>query len=634
MTSADPSSAVQREPALAAGFPVPTLEQWERLARAQDPAPGRRLVTALEDGIEVGWVYTAADALASDPGGLPGADPFVRGVRVGQPWAIRQLTRASERRQANAEILEDLEGGATETLLVLARDGAAGIVVRDVDELAEVLAGVALDLVPVALDAGPDAEASARLLLELWRRGGYDATALRGSLRCDPIGAAASAVAVGGVDPGGVDPGAVASAVALTARVRAEFPGVRVLAVDTSTYVEAGAGAVLELAIALATAIAYLRAGEAALIEPAALAAALEFTFVAGPDQFLEIAKLRAARRLWSTVLGHCGVGPQARQSPMYVRTSRRMTSSLDPWNNLLRATTAAFAAAVGGADGITVLPFDEPRGVGTDDAGPLGRRMARNTQLVLIEEASLHRVADPGGGSWYVESLTDQLARAAWSELQAIERGGGIVPALARGEVARRIGAAATLRQEELSRRRRAMTGVNMFPLLGDDGLHRPAGSDDGRDAWAGPPVKRTGGPSGALVAIRDAGGFEELRARAAAHGRSRMVLVNVGPLAAHVNVNRWARSFFEAGGIETVSQPADQIELGGARTVAVCAGAGADPAPTVAALRAAGATRIYLAGASEVDAAAAGADVGVRDGVDMVAVLGELLDRLEGTS
>ena len=296
------------------------------------------------------------------------------------------------------------------------------------------------------------------------------------------------------------------------------------------------------------------------------------------------------------------------------------MVSSLDPWVNLLRATTAAFAAAVGGADGVTVLPFDEAVGETVAEAGPLGRRIARNTQHVLLEEASLHRVADPAGGSWYVESLTDQLAGAAWSQLQAIEQGGGIVEALKAGTVADELAGAGQHRQDQIARRKRALTGVNTFPLLGDDGLHR-----DELAPIAGP-------ASAGLTPRRDAADFEHLRARAATLKDPKILLACVGAvlLIACANVAQWAKNFFEAGGVPTIASGADPdisalVDEHRVKVAAVCAGKAGDPGPTVAALRDAGVERIYAVGAD-----AEGAER-IKDGVDMVTVLGDLLDRFE---
>lgn len=615
--------------ALADEFDPVSVDQWRAAAQEQagDDTP---LTTELEDGLSVAWLYTRADALASDPGGAPGQAPYTRGARIGTPWAIRQENGAPARAQANAEILEDLEGGATEIALRLDPEGAAGIPVSSVEELDEVLDGVYLDLAPVALSAGRHAVTAARLLVELWQRRELEAEQVSGSLRLDPIPTLAHTGEATEADYSD----AIAEAIVAARELGADVPRVQLLAVDTGTYVEGGAGATLELALALATALAYLRAAEAAGVNPASLARRLEFTLLAGPDQFLEIAKFRAVRRLWGAVLEHCGVEPEERSSRTYARTSRRMVSSLDPWVNMLRATTAAFAAGVGGADGVTVLPFDEATGETLGAPGPLGRRMARNTQLVLLEESSLYRVADPAGGSWYVEALTDEVARRAWDEFQALERGGGIVPALCSGALPERLAADTERRHDELARRQRILTGVNTFPLLGDDGLERDA------TAASAEPTS-----SAAVPAVRDAAAFEHLRARATAladrDSEPSVFLACMGPLAAHVAIAQWAKSFFESGGVKTIASGPQQDEAAqaalltehGLSVAVLCPGRGvqADAQASLAAsLREAGAQTVYLAGAGADAAQAVGADVAVADGVDMVAVLSDLLDRL----
>ncbi|MGX6449912.1 methylmalonyl-CoA mutase family protein, partial [Patulibacter sp. S7RM1-6] len=268
---------------------------------------------------------------------------------------------------------------------------------------------------------------------------------------------------------------AVALAGRIAAQTAAAYPRVRALAVDTRAYVNAGATPVRELAIAVTTGVAYLRAAEAAGLEPAVAASQIEFSLAVGPDQFGEIAKLRAFRRLWARVLELSGVPEDGRRSVVLARTSDRMLAGIDPWTNMLRATTAGFAAAVGGAEGLTIAPFDTvvADAVGAASPGPLGRRIARNTQLILQEESGLRRVADPAGGSWYVESLTDALARAAWERVQQVEGEGGALPALAEGRWAAELEEQADRRRGELAVRRREMTGVNVFPLLADDGVH-----------------------------------------------------------------------------------------------------------------------------------------------------------------
>jgi methylmalonyl-CoA mutase len=677
---------------LEAGFAPVSLEQWREKATGGDA--DATPATEIEDGIDAKWLYTPEDALATDPAGVPGAAPFVRGTRAGRPWQIRQEQAHPNRSVANRELLEDLNGGVTELTLRLTSDGTEGILVSTLDDLSVVLEGVYLDLAPVALDAGADATAAAALLAAHWRETGIAPETALASFRVDPIGAAACS----GAETAAVE-AAVVRAGELALEVSREYPQVRALGVDTSAYVEAGATAAWELGIALSTGLAYLRAADAAGLAPAEAAARIEFTLAVGPDQFLETSKFRAMRRLWARVFEECGVPEDRRHSPTYARTSDRMITWIDPWVNMLRVTTATFAAGVGGADGITVTPFDRKIG----EPGPIGRRIARNTQIVLQDESSLGRIADPVAGSWYAESLTDEVARAGWQHFQEIEAAGGIVAALASGTVASALTANADRREDEMIHRGRVMTGVNEFPLLGDDGTEpvtadraalveadrrraaeRPeiTGLDDLRPGAlaAAPGTERfkraialaTAGarldeisaalgdsassdrssadsPDDAIAALQprpDAAPFERLRAATASHEaaggeRPQIYLACMGPIAAHVNFANWAKSFFEVSGIETVPSGAlDGNEAqaatfadGGFTVAAVCASRKEDPAEVadlVSRLREAGAQYVYMVNSTPEINDASGADEVVKNGVDMEAVLVAALMRL----
>lgn len=695
---------------LAANFSSITHDEW--LDAALKGKPGGDPATVNDDGIRVNWLYTADDALAADPAGVPGRAPFVRGTGIGGrdvPWEIRQEHRHPERDATRNAILEDLEGGVTQVELRLdraAREGHApssdafaatrgrdGVMVSTLDDLDATLDGVQLELAPLAIAAGAQAVPAAALQLALLRRRGIADADARGSLRIDPLGAVAEAGAIGG----SLDD-AVATAGRIAAEVATSHPQVRSLAVDTRAYVNAGATAVRELAIAIATGAAYLRAADAAGLAPAAAAPRIEFTLAVGPDQFQEIAKLRAFRRLWARVLELSGVPEDDRRSPLLARTSERMLAAIDPWTNMLRATTAGFAAAVGGAEGLTVTPFDAAvvDATGDDDrrgvSGSLGQRIARNTQLILQEESGLRRVADPAGGSWYVESLSDALARAAWEQVQAIEAAGGAVAALRDGRWATEIAAQADRRAEALARRERELTGVNVFPLLGDDKVH-PDPLD--RDALASADARRLaeradvalpsaatdlatliaaadagaridelavlagGGPAPADDAValpvrRDAQPFEALRrdagsGPAAVRGSDlpadapRVTLACLGPLAGHAAAATWAQNFFGVGGlvavqsapIEDPASAGNAVTADGTTLAAVCFGRDVEDdalATAVASLRDAGARTVYLVRGSEQQLAASGADAAVRDGIDMIEVLGDAL-RAVGT-
>jgi len=661
---------------LAAGFDPVSLDQWSEAATKGDENVS--LMTVLEDGVEAKWLYTPEDALGADPAGLPGRAPFVRGTRAGRHWQIRQEHTHPDRAQANREILEDLNGGVTEITL---RIGEDGLLVSNLDHMSQVLDGVYLDMARVALDAGASAPAAAALLVALWRENGIAPDQALGSFRYDPLGTLART----GELPASPED-SLAAAGGLAAETARAWPAARALAVDTGIYVEAGATAAWELGIAIATGVEYLRAAAAAGLEPDEAAAQIEFTLAVGPDQFLEMAKFRAVRRLWARVLEASGVEEDKRHSPTYAVTTSRMITAVDPWVNMLRVTTAAFAAGTGGADGVTVTPFDRMIG----QPGDLGRRIARNTQIILQDESSLGRIADPLAGSWYGEELTDELARAAWSRFQDIEREGGTLAALRSGLIATTLSGLANEREDDLSHRRRVMTGVNEFPLLGDDGTEpvivdrqafieadaarlaeRPEVTGFEKLTGAEPDERLAAATSLASAGARideltaavagetfslpklnvrpDAAPFEAMRRAAREHelaggDRPQIYLACMGSIASHVNYANWAKSFFEVAGVETVpsgalesnEQQAKTFKEGGFDLVAVCAGRNQTPedvADLVGRLRDVGAGYVYMINSTpELNQAAmdAGADELVKNGVNLTEVLRATLGRL----
>lgn len=641
---------------LAAGFPPVPSDEWRQQATKGDP--GVEPVTELEDGIRAKWLYTREDQVVPDPAGLPGKAPFVRGTRSGHPWQIRQEQTHPDRTVANREILEDLNGGVTEITLRLdlaarlaippgsdrfaGSRGEDGIAISNLDDMSVVLEGVYLDLAPVALEAGAAFLPAAAMLAAHWRETGIAPDQALASFRADPL----SALAREGSLPFSPEEG-LEQAAWLAVEAGRSYPKVRALGVDSTVYVEAGATAAWELGIALSTAVEHLRAGGEAGLGPAEVAGQIEFTLSTGPDQFLEMAKFRAVRRLWARVLEECGVEESDRHSATYARTSGRMITWIDPWVNMLRVTTATFAAGTGGADGVTATPFDSALG----EPGPIGRRIARNTQIVLQDESSLGRIADPLAGSWYGEVLTDEVARAGWQRFTEIEAEGGALAALRSGLIADSLAEAADRREDELIHRTRVMTGVNEFPILDSEATdpepvdrealarldaarlaERPelnglgeltttppaerfakavslavsgARIDEMVSALAGAAADQGSGVdgSGAANSIRpieprpDAAPFEHLRAAVDSHEQSggerpRMYLACMGPIATHVNFANWAKSFFEVAGIETVASGAldgneAQVEAfsqGGFEIVAVCAGRKEDPAEVAA--------------------------------------------------
>lgn len=444
---------------LAAEFPDATHEQWQRLVagvlrksgkEVSDDAAEDALSTTLEDGLRARPLYSALDS-APDPG-LPGFAPFVRGGRAeGNTlggWDVRQRHTAAD----NGAVLADLENGVASLWLAV---GAGGF---PVSSLGPVLDGVYLDLAPVVLEAGREVEPAARELLRIYEERGVARDAARGNLGADPLGHEAR------TGDAGFDFEPVAALARLCAE---EYPGLRALTVDALPYHEAGGSAAQELGSSLATGVAYLRELTGAGLSVEQAAAQLEFRYAATADQFLTIAKLRAARRLWARVAEVCGApGGQVQHAV----TSPVMMSRRDPWVNMLRATVATLAAGVGGAESVTVLPFDHA--IGLPDA--FARRIARNTSTILVEESHLARVIDPAGGSWYVERLTDELAHAGWEFFQRIEQEGGQAAALRSGRVGEELAATWAARSAKLAKRREPVTGVSEFPNLAERSVAR----------------------------------------------------------------------------------------------------------------------------------------------------------------
>ena len=589
---------------LAAEFPDATHEQWQHLVagvlrksgkEVSGSAAEEALSTTLEDGLRTRPLYTARDSAPDS--GHPGFAPFVRGGRaegntVGG-WDVRQRHTVADR----DAVLADLENGVTSLWLAV---GDGGI---PVSSLGRVLDGVYLDLAPVALDPGSEVEAAAGELLRLYEERGVAKEAARGNLGADPLGHEARTGQSYGFAP----------VAGLARRCAEEYPGLRALAVDALPYHEAGGSAAQELGCSLATGVAYLRELTAAGLSVQQACGQLEFRYAATADQFLTVAKLRAARRLWARVAEVCGA-PGAGAQVQHAVTSPVMMTRRDPWVNMLRTTIATLAAGVGGADAVTVLPYDHVAGL--PDA--FARRIARNTSSILIEESHLSRVIDPAGGSWYVERLTDELAHAGWEFFQRIEGLGGLAAALRSGRLGEDLAETWEARSAKLAKRREPITGVSEFPNLAERPVERE------------PAPQR---PAGGLPRVRRDDAYEALRARSEAHlaatgSRPRIFLASIGPAAAHTARTAFASNLFQAGGIEAVTE--GTLADSGATEVCLCSSDALyeEQAAAVAAeSRAAGASHVFLAGRP---GQYAGVDSYVFAGCDAVAVLSATLDRM----
>ena len=578
------------------------------------------LTSTTDDGIVLQPLYRADEH--SGAAGLPGQPPFVRGSSASgalpSGWDVRQRVVArAQPEDTSAAILTELENGATSLWLDL--DGQA----PSADTLDAMLTGVLLDLVPLVVSPGPAATDSAAALLQLWRRRDVDPSAARGVLGFDPLGRFAAS---GGVEDAEIG---LAAAAEVARTVTAEFPAVATLVADGSTYHDAGASEADELALALATATAYLRTLRTAGLDPDAAVRQIEFRLAATDNQFLSIAKLRAARRVWSRVAEVTGASAQAGAQRQHAVSSRAMLTRYDPWVNLLRTTVAGFAAGVAGASAVTIAPHDLLLPSSDPDDG-LGARLARNVQSILIEESHLARVIDPAGGAWFVEQLTDDLAERAWARFQQVEAAGGLAAALNAGLPQRWLAETRTARGTRIRHRRQPITGVSEFPNPGDSAAPLPS-------PGPGPT------PFPAVTPHFYAAEFEHLRDRAAAHAAAAgsaptVFLATLGPLAEHTARASYCSNLFAAGGLATATAgtvtadtAAEALQDSGASLVCLCGSDdryAAEAAAVVQALKSASSAGVLVAGdPGDLRAALdeAGVDSYVVAGDDAV----DLLDR-----
>lgn len=538
------------------------------------PEPERQLDTPTYEGFAIRALYTAFDALPEPP--LPGHWPFVRGADalrdVGSGWRVAEAFPGNGT-DANAAVLAALNDGVSALVL---RVGPSGV---GPEQLRQLLAGVYLDLVPVILDAGADYTAAVEVLLALVAKL-EKPTTLSVDFGADPLTAALSGRRSPSLD----------EVVAVAAKV-ADGQGIRAITLDGPAFHNLGANAAWELAGSIAAAVAYLRVLDESGLPIAKALQQISFRLAADDDQFMTIAKMRAARQLWARVAEVVGA-PESGAAILHAETSLPMMTQRDPWVNMLRTTLAAFGAGVGGADSVLVLPFDVaiPGGFpGT--AASFSRRIARNTQLLLLEESHLGRVLDPAGGSWFVEDLTEQLARQAWRHFQAIEERGGFVEA--RDYIHDQITEIAARRTDDIAHRRTAITGVNEYPNLAEPPL--PAADS-------------------AAAVCRYAAEFETLRDRSDAFlqgtgSRPKVLLLPLGPLAEHNVRATFAVNLLASGGIEAINpgpldakSVAQAVSDAGSPTTAIICGTdkryGTEVAGVVEAARDAGIERIFLAG------------------------------------
>ena len=597
---------------LSGGFPDATEADW--LAGVEKALKGgglERITRKLPGGLTIRPLYQETDfPSAADPNGAPGVAPYIRGGTAQPdrylPWDIRQRFAHPDPKQTNEEVLRDLERGVSSVELALECSGQYGCAIENADDLTAALSGVHAGIATIALDhQGKGTGASRAQLLADWADKQPKPGELKFAFNIDLYGPLTRY----GSSEANLDD--AAPHIKDTANLLAKrFTHATTLRIDARPAHEAGASEAQELGVLIAAGVDLVRRLEASGWARAETTQQILFTLSVSANYGTEIAKLRAARRLWARCLEVMEIDPH----PMKLQTvtSARMLTKYDAWTNMLRSTAACFAASVGGADVITVRAFNEALGIPEE----LGRRIARNTQIMAMEESGLGRVADPAGGAWFTESLGNDLAEAAWSEFQQIERDGGYGQSLIDGKLQARIAEVHAARMKDIERRKIPITGVSEFPLLEE--IEAPSA-----EVTAAPPRHH----EGALNPVRLAQPFEDLRDAAAGKNLS-IFLATLGPIAEHTARADFARNLFAAGGLaakeapvppQSASECAAAFRASGCKIAVIC-GADAryadEAEATAAALKNAGAQQLWLAGKGDV----AGIDRNIFMGCDVV--------------
>jgi len=474
---------------LLAEFPPVSYEAWRTLVEAElKGAPfDKKMLTPTYEGITLQPIYRREDAARlPHVKSFPGFAPFVRGSSAAgylkQPWAISQEIAYSSPAEFNTAARNSLSRGLNALNIVLDKAtrngqdpdwaqpdevGCGGLSIATLDDLDRALEGIELDKTLLLVRSGASAMPFAALLVALAQKPKKTTATLRGCIEMDPLGV----ISHEGKLPQSLSE-AYAEMAALTQWTAGHAEHLQTICVHSRPWHEGGANAVQELAFALATGVEYLREMDKRGLDVNVVAPRMRFAVPVGTHFFMEIAKLRALRMLWSRAVCAAGGNENAQKLSLHVRTSQWNKTVVDPYNNMLRTTVEAFAGVLGGCDSMQVGAFDEVLRQPDD----ISQRIARNTQVILQKECTLDRVIDPAGGSWFIETMTAELANRAWALFQEVEKLGGMEAALRAGFPQKAAAATASEKIKAVTRRRDSIVGVNQYANVKEKALEIPA--------------------------------------------------------------------------------------------------------------------------------------------------------------
>jgi methylmalonyl-CoA mutase len=544
--------------------PIPT-ELWEEVIKKDLKGAdyAKKLLWNTEDGVTLRPYYRSEDlkGLEDFLAIAPGDYPFTRGTkRNANNWRVREEIEESDPAKANELAKKAIEAGAEEICFVLESgvDGVRGVAAYDAQQISILLRGLAIEKIPVHFRAGSRARHVYGQIIEAL---GPRAVHLNGSINYDPLG---DLVLTGFSEKDRKELFTEAAEMVRTAC--AKTPLFRVLAVRGGEFNEVGGTTIQELGFSLAQAIEYVSELTQRNLTAEQVAGKMFFRFSIGPNFFFVIAKLRAARLVWAEALRAFGVPENACAPVIHLRTARWNTSIYDPYVNMLRATTEAMAAAIGGCDSMTIVPFDSV--YKTPDE--FSRRMARNTQIILKKESYFDRTIDPAAGSYYVARVTISVANEAWKLMQRVEGAGGFLKALQAGTIQQEVLAARKNKEHRMAIRRRKLLGTNEYPNRKERMLDKitrvqvPPASPKGQVAIQVTPLRPQ----------RAAESYEVLRLRMERHAKKtgravQILLLETGDQRARKLRSGFCLNFFGCGGFEPTTVFAADIDAGVKETI-----------------------------------------------------------------
>ncbi len=591
-------------------FPIPSYEQWREVTEKSLKGASfeKKLVTKTYEGISLQPMYQQKDTEGlSLIDSLPGQRPFLRGAGAvptkEKAWEISQEIAVATPKQFNLVAKHDLSRGQTGLNIVLdevtkrgigieegkSLVGQTGLNVTTVEDMQAAIEDINLASIPVHIHTGANAVPIFTMVLGALQKNNIKASQLSGVIGMDPLGQL-------------VEKGTIEYSLEECYNCMADLvkwstdnaPSLQTVLVEGTPYHNGGSSAVEELAFSLATGVEYLQALTSRGISIKDAAKSIRFVFSVGADYFMEMSKIRAARVLWSKIV--TAFGGEESDGTLYIhaRTSSWTKTKYDPYVNMLRSTSEAFAAAVGGANSIHVSPFDEP----IQKSTAFSRRIARNISIILQEESHIGKTVDPAGGSWYIEVLTNELSEKAWTLFQQVEAKGGIIAALKAGIPQQKVAATKESRLRNIEQRKDIFVGTNMYANTTEKPIEVVSEDDSNyieqyvseklkltattiqftnkaniveqalRFAMNGASVADLASGLGRtestltiepIVRSRGAEKFEELRQANEAYAKEqgetvKVFLANLGPIPSHKARADFTAGFFEIGGFEVI--------------------------------------------------------------------------------